>query len=197
MTRPNIAAGPGQKDRVERLRDEVRRLGGVLSTEMDIPPDLEEEFLKQVIAYEHAEPITLFQLLEKGGLKIPAPADLDDGELTARLWEMIERMSSMGAYLVHTNHLNDRELYTYLCSEALLADAFLFPERPDYTYTIDLAGSGSEEDNQLFLKYYADAEARAYWARNWPGDEMPAREQAPYTRDSHLPQPFYAEREGV
>jgi hypothetical protein len=195
MTRPNIAAEPSQEERVERLRDEVRGLGGTLSTEIDTPPDLEEEFLKQVIAYEHAEPITLFQLLENGGLKMPAPDDLDDGELKARLWETIERMSSMGAYLVHTNHLNDRELYTYLFSDALLAEAFLLPERPDYTYTIDLAGGGSEEDNQLFLKYYADAETRACWARTWPDDEMPVREHAPYTRDSHLPQPFYAQRE--
>jgi hypothetical protein len=179
---------PDQEKRIEKLRDEVRKLGGTFSPEMEVPPDLEEEFLKHVLEYEHAQPITLLQLLKNAGLDVPAPDDLDDGELTAKLWEVIERMSSLGAYLLHTNHLSDRELYTYLYSDALREKAMLFPEDPNYAHMIDLTGSGSEEDNQIYFRYYADEDYRAQWAKDWPDDQMPPREEPPYARDLRLPQ---------
>lgn len=188
MTSPTIGDEPDQERRIEKMRDEVRKLGGTYSTEVEMPADLEEEFLKHVLEYEHAQPITLLQLLKNAGLSVPAPDDLDDGELTAQLWEVIERMSSLGAYLLHTDHLSDRDLYTYLYSDALREEAMLFPEDPNYAYTIDLTGSGSEEDTQIYFRYYADEEYRKQWARDWPDDHMPPREEPPYTRDLRLPQ---------
>jgi len=53
---------------------------------------------------------------------------------------------------------------------------------------IDLTGSGSEEDNQIYLKYYADAEHRIQWALDWPDDIIPDHENPPFDRDRHLPQ---------
>ncbi len=79
-------------------------------------------------------------------------------------------MASLGAYLLHTNHLSDRELYEYLYHDGLREEAVLFPENPSYAYMIDLTGSGSEEDNQIYLKYYADEEHRRQWAHDWPDD---------------------------
>lgn len=188
MTTSKSDDEPDQEKRIAKLRDEVRKLGGTFSTEVEVPPALEEEFLKHVLEYEHAQPITLLQLLKNAGLDVPAPDDLDDGELTAKLWEVIERMSSLGAYLLHTNHLSDRELYTYLYSEALREEAMLFPEDPNYAHMIDLTGSGSEEDNQIYFRYYANEEYREQWAKDWPDDEMPPREKPPYARDLRLPQ---------
>ena len=34
-------------------------------------------------------------------------------------------------------------------------------------------GSGSDEDNQLYLKYYADEEWRERWHKDWPNDVIP------------------------
>ena len=188
MTTSRIDDEPDQEKRIEKLRDEVRKLGGVFSTEVEMPSDLEEEFLKHILEYEHAQPITLLQLLKNAGLNPPAPDVLDDGELTTKLWEVIERMSSLGAYLLHTDHLSDRELYTYLYSDGLREEAMLFPEDPNFVYTIDLTGSGSEEDNQIYFRYYADDEYREQWAKDWPNDQMPPREAPPYARDLRLPQ---------
>lgn len=188
MTTSRIADEPDQEKRIEKLRDEVRKMGGMFSTEMEVPPDLEEEFLKHILEYERAQPITLLQLLKNAGLEVPAPDDLDDGELTAKLWEVIERMSSLGAYLLHTNHLSDRELYTYLYGDALREEATLFPEDPSYAYMIDLTGSGSEEDNQIYFRYYANQEYREQWAKDWPNDHIPPREEPLYDRDLKLPQ---------
>jgi hypothetical protein len=188
MTTPKIDDEPNQEQRIEKLRDEVRQLGGTFSTEVELPSDLEEEFLKHVLEYEQAQPITLQQMLRNAGFDMPVPDDLDDGELTTRLWEVIERIASLGAYLLHTNHLSDRELYAYLYGDALREEAMLFPEDRNYAYMIDLTGSGSDEDNQIYFRYYADEEYRAQWAKDWPDDEMPPREEPPYARDLHLPQ---------
>jgi hypothetical protein len=97
-------------------------------------------------------------------------------------------MASLGAYLLHTNHLSERELYDYLYNDGLREEAVLFPENPSYAYMIDLTGSGSEEDNQTFLKYYADEKYREQWATDWPDDHIPGHEDPPFDRDRFLPQ---------
>jgi hypothetical protein len=53
---------------------------------------------------------------------------------------------------------------------------------------IDLTGSGSDEDNLTYLKYYADEEHRLRWAQDWPDDPMPEHEDTPFDRDRFLPQ---------
>ena len=177
-----------QGTRIAKLRQEIEKLGGSTVSLESMPADMEEEFLRHVLEYETAEPISLFQLLENSGLDIPAPDQLDDTTLTAKLQEMIQRMAALGAYLLHTNHLSDRELYEYLYLDGLREEAVLFPENPSYAYMIDLTGSGSDEDNLTYLKYYADEPHRQQWARDWPDDPMPPHEESPFDRDSSLPQ---------
>lgn len=191
MTFIQFADESDQEQRIAKLRQELEKLGGSSVSLESMPADMEEEFLRQVLEYESAEPISLFRLLENSGLEIPAPDQLDDTALTARLKEIVERMASMGAYLLHTNHLTDRELYHYLYTDGLREEAVLFPENPSYAYMIDLTGSGSEEDNQVYLKFYADEEHRQQWSRDWPDDSIPEHEDPPFDRDRFLPQsPF-------
>ncbi len=188
MTFIQFADEPDQEQRIAKLRQELEKLGGSPVSLESMPADMEEEFLRQVLEYESAEPISLFRLLENSGLEIPAPDQLDDTTLTSKLKEIVERMASMGAYLLHTNHLTDRELYDYLYSDGLREEAVLFPENPSYAYMIDLTGSGSETDNQNYLKFYADEEHRQQWARDWPDDSIPEHEEPPFDRDRFLPQ---------
>jgi len=177
-----------QEERIARLRHEVEKLGGNTMQLESMPADMEEEFLRHVLEYEHAEPISLLQLLENSGLEVVPPDQLDAETLNAKLKETIDRMASMGAYLMHTDHLSDRALYEYLYHDGLREEAVLFPENPSYAYMIDLVGSGSEEDNQIFLKYYADEKYREQWASDWPADVTPDREERPFDRDRFLPQ---------
>ncbi len=179
---------PDQEERIAKLRAELEKLGGSTSTLESMPADMEEEFLRHVLEYETAEPISLFRLLENSGLEIPAPDTLEKDALRIKLKELIERMASLGAYLLHTDHLSDRELYEYLYHDGLREEAVLFPENPGYAYMIDLTGSGSEEDNQIYLKYYADDEHRRQWAHDWPDDLIPEHEDPPFDRDRFLPQ---------
>lgn len=152
-----------QDTRIAKLREELKRLGGSTVTLESLPADIEEEFLRHVLDYERADRISLFGLLEHAGLQIPAPDQLDDSTLTAKLKEMVQRMATLGAYLLHTNHLSDRELYQYLYHDALREEAVFYPENPTFAYMIDLTGSDSYEDNLTYLKYYADEEYRKQW----------------------------------
>jgi hypothetical protein len=180
--------GLNQEERIAKLRAELEKLGGSTTTLESMPADMEEEFLRHVLEYESAEPITLFRLLENAGVQIPLPTDLDDVALSTKLTEIIQKLATLGAYLLHTNHLSDRALYEYLYHDGLREEAVLFPENPSYAYIIDLTGSGSDEDNQIYLKYYADEEHRKQWAFDWPDDPMPDHEDPPYDRDRTLPQ---------
>jgi len=188
MSYIQFADEPNQEERIAKLRQEVEKLGGSTMSLESMPADMEEEFLRHVLEYETAEAISLLKLLENAGLEIPAPDQLDDNALTVKLKEIIERMAAVGAYLMHTDHLSDRGLYEYLFHDGLREEAVLFPENPSYAYMIDLTGSGSEEDNQTFLKYYADDKYREQWATDWPDDHIPEHEDPPFDRDRFLPQ---------
>src|SRR5918911_292759 len=108
MTFIQFADEPSQEERIAKLRQEVEKLGGSTMSLESMPADMEEEFLRHVLEYEQAEPISLLQLLENSGLQVPAPDELDNDALTLKLKDIIERMASVGAYLLHTNHLSDR-----------------------------------------------------------------------------------------
>lgn len=178
---------PDQEKRIEHLRKELEELGGEISHESNLPGDMEEEFLKHILAFETAEEMSLMEWLTNAGLEVPAPEELDDAELEEKLWQVINRMASLGAYLHHTNHLSNRELYSYLYRDGLREPTVLFPENPGFVYGIDLVGSGSEEDTELYMRYYADEDYRSQWVKDFPDYVLPPHEDPPYDRDEHLP----------
>ena len=184
---PYAGDEPDQEKRIEKLRAELEKLGGMVSEDADLPADLEEEFLKHVLEFETTEPLTLLQWLENAGVEVPPPEHLDDAQLHPKLWEIINQMASLGAYLHSTNHLSDRELYEHLYHESLREETVLFPENPSFVYGIDLVGSGSDEDIFLWMKHYADEETRTQWLKDFPDYEMPSHEDPPYDRDKDLP----------
>ncbi|HSD45015.1 MAG TPA: hypothetical protein VLB87_00280 [Pyrinomonadaceae bacterium] len=188
MSYINFTEESDQEERIAKLREEVEKLGGGTMSLESMPADMEEEFLRHVLEYENAEPISLLQLLSNSGLEIVAPDELDDETLSGKLKDVIMRMASLGAYLMRTNHLSDRALYEYLYHDGLREEAVLFPENPSYAYMIDLTGSGSAEDNYTYLKYYADEKYRREWANDWPDDPVPDHEDPPFDRDRFLPQ---------
>jgi hypothetical protein len=190
MTFIQLPDEPDQEERIAKLRAELEKLGGITMTLQSLPAHMEEEFLRHILEYETAEPISLLTLLAKLGVEVPAPDQLDDKTLETKLKEVINGMASLGAYLLHTNHLSDRELYEFL-SDCLTEEVVLFPDNPDSAYIIDLIGgveSGSDEDIQTYLKYYADEKDRVKWGHDWPGDKIPRHEDPPFDRDRFLPQ---------
>src|ERR1041384_3401067 len=104
------AEEPSQEERIAKLRAELEKLGGRTPTLDSMPADMEEESLRHLLEYETPEPNSLMRLLENSGLEVPAPETLDKDTLRIKLKEVIERMASLGAYIMHTDHLSDREL---------------------------------------------------------------------------------------
>lgn len=178
------------EERIERLRKRAKEVCGsemVSGFADDCPPEVEEQFWKQVIAYHEAEEAPLFDVLLKVGVALPAPRQLNDQQITVKLWEVIRALAALGAFLEFTDHLSDRELYARLWHDILREPTMLQPEDQDFACHIDLIGSGGEEDTSLYLKYFAGPGERRHWAIQFPEDKIPDHVDPPHDRDRHLP----------
>jgi len=154
----------------------------------DCPPDLAEKFFDQLTVLDQAPQTTHFKQLRKRGITLPPPAVLTDELLHAKLWEVIRALADMNVYVCSTNHLNERELYDRLWSD-VLHEWTMDAAFPDMTCQLDLVGSGSGDDIVAWLRYYADANDRARWQRDFPTQVLPPRAKAPFNRDRQLPRP--------
>jgi len=89
-------------------------------------------------------------------------------------------------YLDSTDHMSDRELYRYLLTDGLLEETIL-SDNPASAWHLSPIGGGSEEDNEIYLRFYADDEDRARWEKDFR-EPIPPKEPKPFDRDSRLPQ---------
>lgn len=190
-------AKPGAEDDHESIEDLKRRAEDLCGDQIeqrmldDCSAETEEAFWKQIVDYEEAPWTTHFHQLETAGMSLPPPDSLNDRELTTKLWEMIHKLALLGVFIEQTDHLSDRELYTNLWTDSLREETKDLPPTANSACHIQILGGCSEEDNQLYLKYYADDESRRHWQEHFPNDPLPAREEPPYERDRLLPKPDY------
>jgi len=124
------------------------------------------------------------EVLRKRGIEMPDEATLSDEDLHRRLWEIITAMKTVGLVIEFTDHLSDRDLYRYLGE--VLQEETMLSDGPGSAWHLSPIGSGSEEDNDIYLRYYADDEERVQWAAD--GTKVPPKEPRPYDRDRLLPQ---------
>ena len=124
-------------------------------------------------------------VLRANGLDRPAEALLDDETLHVKLWELLEAMGAIGLVVDFTDHLSDRELYRFLVDDALLVETILSPARTGFCHISPIGGC-SEDDNTIYLRYYADDEIRSDWQRDFD-EPLPPKERPPFDRDRFLP----------
>jgi hypothetical protein len=160
----------------------------------DCSEEIKEQFKKNVAAFEQAKWNQPFQVLVGSGISLPSPGELAEIKLNAKLWEVINALSLVGIYLEHTDHLSDRELYVLLWNDLLREEMVFQSGDMNLACYIDLIGSGSEEDNNIYLKYYADDNDRILWIKEFPDAIMPGRELLPFDRDRLLPEPNIEEK---
>src|SRR5690349_15257969 len=193
---------PDQEQRIDALRRELQKLCGdtplfdSLPEEFDTA-DVEETLLRQTLEFITSEPIAPLTMLQNAGVTISDPEQLDDTALTANLHDLIHQLASIGIYLQRTNHLSDRELYEHLYNYELHTEVHLFPENPNYSYTINLAGLDLDslimttecDDIRFYLMYYASKKERKHFARVFPKLSIPSSKKTPYDRDRFCPTP--------
>lgn len=175
------------KRRAEELSGGDVEFGGLEGCD----PEVEEGFLKQMMEYEEAPWTTHFKQLERAGVSMPAPETLNDAEVTAKLWEVINKLAQMRIFMEDTDHLSDRELYTDLWGDLLREETKDVMLDQDSACHYQLLSGGSDEESLLYLKYYADEKEREHWRKDFPDFPIPEPEDPPYDRDRLLPYPTY------
>jgi hypothetical protein len=124
------------------------------------------------------------EVLRARGMDIPQGPPDDPAALRAKLFEIREAMYEIGIVVESTDHLSDAELYRFLVDDALLHETII--SMAGGTWHISPIGGGSDEDNQIYLRYYANDEDRERWHRDF-GDPLPPKEKPPYDRDRLFP----------
>jgi hypothetical protein len=155
----------------------------------DCDPEVSAQFMKSIDAFAQAKSSQPFEILVRSGISLPSPAELTDSDLKAKLWDVISALALLGVFLEHTDHLSDRELYLLLWGDVLREEMAIQTGNGPMAFHLDLVGSGSESDLEIYLKYYADDEDRLLWQRESPEDMLPDREVLPFDRDRLLPKP--------
>jgi hypothetical protein len=124
--------------------------------------------------------------LRERGLDVPEDdSTLDDQALHAKLWELLHAMAELGILIDSTNHLSDRELYRWLVLDVLTQETFL--DSVGHWHISAISTGSSEEETDLYLRYYADDETRELWQRDLGVTTLPPKEQPPFDRDRLLP----------
>lgn len=159
---------------IEELEAELRARGASFHVGDQCDEEMHESFLRRVLAFED-EPETIIRArFAACGYDVPHD-----------LWTLIGRLAELNIVIERTDHLDDAALYEFLL--AFLDEPLHLPNDPETITHIDLVGSGSDEDNALFFRYYASDEEREYWMREFPGETLPPRVCPPHDRDRLLP----------
>ena len=74
--------------------------------------------------------------------------------------EVIHALTKMSAYLLHTDHMSDRQLYERPWKDTLREEAAIRPPGSGWTCHLDMVSSGSDEDNDNCLRHYSSEEQR-------------------------------------
>lgn len=109
------------------LQSEIILRGGTIGDSNDIPPEIENQFLKNIIAFENAE---LKPLSEITGLKradYPASSELTDNEIDQKLNVIVGFLEKNGITLGLVADVPNRIVYKYLVEDYLFDSGELYP----------------------------------------------------------------------
>jgi hypothetical protein len=128
------------------------------------------------------------EILRRLGFEPLSPAQIDDFQIRGRLWELIYALAARRFYLNDTNHLTDRELYTWLHDDWLNHETCDIPPEAEWNCRISPnEATGDPKDEEIWLRFYADEEMRQKWTTDFPETEIPPHEDPPFDRDRWLP----------
>src|ERR1043165_2631149 len=109
------------------------------------------------------------EILRRHGYEPLPPEQVDDFQMRGRLWEFIYALAGRRFFLSDTNHLSDRELYTWLYNEWLDEETCDIPPEAEWnTRMSPNEPTGRDEDTAIWLRFYADEETREQAGIDFP-----------------------------
>lgn len=147
------------------------------------------EYERKMILFEEGPTTTHFEQLKGVGIELPVPDSISDAEMRRKLWEVLAGLARFRAFLDYTDHLSDRELYAKLWNEILRQETPVHNEAGFNAHLDVVSIGGDDEEDKVYLKYFADDKERELWSPEFP--EMPPHEEPPFNRDRFLPRPAY------
>jgi hypothetical protein len=100
-------------------------------------------------------------------------------DVSAELSTLLDHLADIGVVVEFADHLSDHELYAWLIGQL---GAHLAVTPGGFVHFSPIGGC-SEEDNQIYLAYYATDADRADWKAQFPDDELPTKKDPPHKRD--------------
>ena len=154
-----------------RLRDELEPYRDESIDDPSVsrmPLRTENEYLASMLAWERAPALPIASWFTPV-LEIPSPDSLSDETLAVVLSETIQRLFSQHVVLRFTDHLSDRDLYKIIYRDIL----------PCCEKKVEIQGKHLEwrciEDNDTWLRYYADAIERRRFQEEHDVDIPPSQ----------------------
>jgi len=166
-----LLANARLRDELEPYRDES--IDDASVTRMSLRT--ENEYLASMLAWERAPALPIASWFTPV-MELPSPDALDDDALSSLLTDTIARLYAEKVVLCYTDHLCDRELYKIIYRDIL----------PCCEKKVELPGKYLEwrciEDNETWLRFYADAIERRRFQEEHDVD-IPPSEQPKYKRN--------------
>jgi hypothetical protein len=131
------------------------------------------------------------EILARHGYSPLPPKELDDRQLPGRLWELLYAAAARRFFFCGTDHLDDRSLYSLLWDQWLdepTADIPLSAET-NTTTIISEFNAGGVTHEEIWLRYYADADDQELLRATDSDFVFPPHEDPPHDRDRLLPAP--------
>ncbi len=144
------------------------------------------EFERKMILFEEGPTTTPFEQLAEAGIELPPPDAIAPADIRPKLWEILAALAARRMYLDKTDHLNDAELYGKLWNGILREEVPAIDEI-GFSHYVDVINC--IDDEEIYLKYYADDDWRKRCVEESPDCPMPAHEEPPYNRDWLVPRP--------
>ena len=167
-----------RRERIAQMEQELRDRGADFMVDNGFDEEMKESFLEHVLMCENAEHKPMREWLEQSGL-----------DTSATLPDLLDHLALVGIAVEWADHLSDEELRAKLI-ERFDDDIALIPGS---VLHLEMLASGDEEDDRLWLTYYASDEDRAQWKEQFPEDELPPKKEPLYRRE--MPEPFRGEED--
>jgi hypothetical protein len=124
--------------------------------------------------------ITPYLELERRSCAPPVIENLSDEDVTRELTNLIWNLADLQIFISDIDHLDDRTAYAALldfCDEPNM----FFPGNKKAACHWSPIGSGSDEENEIYLRYYASEDTRAMWVTDF-SCPMPEKQPIPFPR---------------